>query len=367
MGGMETHLHSLCGELQKTVLTRVIVANDGPGDSHEMMDGVAVTRAGQWFSVRSAPVCPRMVSYIRGAAADIVHLHLPNPTAMLAYQLSGHRGRLVLTWHSDVVRQRMMMRSLAPLEYRLMRRAAALVTTSPNYLESSPVLNTYRERTHVIPYGIPLERFSRREMQAKSLRARYGGRIVLAVGRLIYYKGFEFLIRAIAQVKNAVLLIVGEGPLRKELEDEAISAGVRERVYFIGAMPNDQTAAYYQAADVFVLPSIVRSEAFGIVQLEAMACGKPVVNTLLDSGVPYVSVDGVTGLTVPPRSPAALAVAINRLLDNPHLRSQYGAAALRRVHENFTLDLMARRTLELYSEVLGRPLEIGARLPAHAV
>ncbi|MGH7918125.1 MAG: glycosyltransferase, partial [Candidatus Binataceae bacterium] len=321
---------------------------------------VKVMRAARWCTVSSAPVCPGMVRYIRKSPAAIVHLHLPNPAAMLAYQLSRHRGHLILTWHSDIVRQHRIMRVLGPFEHRLMRRAAACIVTSGNYLDSSPMLRAYRERARVIPYGIALERFSRAEPGAvAALRARHGQRVVLAVGRLIYYKGFEFLIRAMCQV-NAVLLLIGDGPLRRPLEREAHALGVGERVHFVGELQNDATAAYYHAADVFVLPSVARSEAFGIVQLEAMAAGRPVINTRIDSGVPYVSIDGVTGLTVAPRAPETLAGAINRLLDDTALRAQYGAAAARRVREEFSLDLMARRTLALYHEVLGDQVMSGA-------
>jgi rhamnosyl/mannosyltransferase len=142
--------------------------------------------------------------------------------------------------------------------------------------------------------------------------------------------------------------------LRSRLETEAREAGVRERVFFAGEIHNSKLAPYYRAADVFVLPSVARTEAFGIVQLEAMACGKPVVNTMLGTGVPFVSVHGVTGLTVPPCDPDQLAQAITQLLDDAGLRSKYGMAAASRVRAEFSAGRMAARTLELYREILGR-------------
>src|SRR5208282_387744 len=162
---------------------------------------------------------------------------------------------------------------------------------------------------------------------------------------------FEYLIRAMAKV-NGELIIIGDGPLRGFLENEAQAIGVRSRVHFLGEVQNTQLSAYYHASDVFVLPSVARSEAFGIVQLEAMACGKPVVNTQLDSGVPYVSLDGETGFTVEPRDSNALAVAISTLLDEHALRARFGAAARRRVEKEFNAELMARRTLDVYQEVM---------------
>jgi rhamnosyl/mannosyltransferase len=172
----------------------------------------------------------------------------------------------------------------------------------------------------------------------------------LGVGRLVYYKGFEYLVRAMKEVEGH-LVIIGDGPLRGELERLAESLGVSGRVSILTDV-ND-TRPYYQSADVFVLPSIARSEAFGIVQLEAMACSVPVVNTSLDSGVTYVSQHGVTGLTVLPEDSTALGKAINRLLDDPVLRSKFGAAGRQRVEQVFSLEEMSRKTLEMYVDVLG--------------
>jgi len=189
------------------------------------------------------------------------------------------------------------------------------------------------------------------DRQVASLRQRYGSRILLAVGRLVYYKGFNYLIEAMSGVDGR-LLIIGEGPLRAKLERLAADHGVHERVVFLGRVPD--ATPYYHACDVFVLPSIARSEAFGIVQLEAMAAGKPVINTRLDSGVPFVSLHDATGLTVPPGDPKALASAANRLLDDLELRSFYGEAGRVRVRTLFGVEPMASRTLEIYDSVMGR-------------
>lgn len=354
MGGMETHLQTLCGELNKSIRVRVIAANDSRRHREDVIDGVRVTRLAQLFSVGSAQVCSGMARSIREAGADLVHIHLPNPTALLAYLISGHKGRLVLSWHSDIVRQRILGRALVPIERRSLARAAACIATSPNYVETSAMLREHRSLCRVIPYGIPLEPFSHYEHATITrIQKLYGPRLVLAVGRLIYYKGFEYLVRAMRRV-NGRLVIVGDGPLRQALRNEARALGVHDRIFFVGEIQNHAIAPYYHAADVFVLPSVARSEAFGIVQLEAMACKTPVVNTRLDSGVPFVSLDGLTGITVPPREPESLAAAINRLLDNPDLRARYGAAAAHRVREEFNEEKMAERTLEVYREVLSQ-------------
>jgi rhamnosyl/mannosyltransferase len=348
-GGMESHLHALCTELKEHVGVEVLVAGEGRRTTEETVDGVRVTRAGTLLNLSAAPVCPSMVGRIRAAEADLVHIHLPHPTAVLAYMASGHRGRLVFTYHSDVVRQKALARLFRPVLRRALRRADAVVVASPNYLESSDVLGEFRDKCRVIPFGIPVAQFDRPDpAEVASIRERYGPRIVLGVGRLIYYKGFEHLIRAMRGVRGR-LLIVGSGPLRARLEAEAGACGVGDRVSFLGEVRD--VAPFYHAADVFALPSVARSEAFGIVQLEAMACGRAVVNTDLASGVTFVSPGGVTGITVPPADPSALSHAVNVLLDDPALRERYGRAGRLRVENEFSLDVMTRRTLALYREL----------------
>jgi len=351
-GGIESHLQALCRELTKSITVNVIVANETARLLASEIDQVKVRRLPRLFNLGASPVCPTMPGEIRNTRADIIHLHLPNPLAALAYLASGHRGRLIITWHSDIVRQQTMARMLGPLDNAILRRTSALIASSPNYVDSSAILSRNRDLCRVIPFGIDANSFRPRDAEiAAKIRRRYGPRIVLAVGRMVYYKGFEYLIRAMASV-NGHLLLVGEGPLQAKLERQAFEAGVRDRITFLGRVSQDEVIGYYHAADVFAMPSIARSEAFGIAQLEAMACGKPVVNTRLLSGVPFVSLDGVTGTTVTPADACELASAINRLLDDPGLREKYGAAAAQRARTEFSIETMVDRTLQLYREVI---------------
>jgi rhamnosyl/mannosyltransferase len=362
-GGIESHLHALCRELTKSITVNVIVANETRRLRESEVDGVRVRRLPRLFNLWAAPVCPTIVREIRANDADIVHLHLPNPLAALAYLASGHKGRLVITWHSDIVRQKTIAKMLRPLEDALLSRASALIASSPNYVDSSPILSRNRDRCRVIPFGIDADAFRPRHADtAAKIRKRYGPRVVLAVGRMVYYKGFEYLIRAMAGVRGH-LLLVGEGPLLKNLERQAFDAGAMDRITFLGRVSQEEMTGYYNAADVFVMPSISRSEAFGIAQLEAMACGKPIVNTRLKSGVPFVSIDGETGFTVAPADATELAGAINRLLDDPDLRGRFGAAAARRAREHFRIDAMVDRTLELYREVIANGRISAAAMP----
>ena len=286
MGGIETHLQTLCDGLQDQAEVEVLVANDGQSTMKEIVGDVAVTRIASFGEFKSTALCPGMSSQIRRAKADIIHLHLPNPSGALCWLLSGHKAKLVVTYHSDVVRQRTLARMFEPVLDSVLSRAAAIIATSPNYLATSETLQKHANRCHVIPYGIPTADFMRVDPETvAAIRREHGPRIVLSVGRLVYYKGFQYVIRAIRDV-DAKLLLIGDGPLRAELEKEVRTLNIGNRVAFLGEIQNRDIVPYYHAADVFVLPSIARSEAFGIVQLEAMASGLPVINTSLDSGVP---------------------------------------------------------------------------------
>jgi rhamnosyl/mannosyltransferase len=261
---------------------------------------------------------------------------------------------LVVTHHSDIVRQSNLRRTFEPIFRRVMSRADAIIVTSQSYLDTSEELRPYRGKCVVIPYGIePVPVHGVDRARVAELRARHGQRVILGVGRLIYYKGFDTLIEAMQSV-DGTLVLVGDGPLRAQLERKAASIGVAERVAFVGEVHNKEMAPYYAAADIFAFPSVARSEAFGIVQLEAMLAGLPVVNTKLDSGVPDVSVDGLTGITVAPGDPRVLADALRSLLSNPGLRQRYGEAGRKRVEERFSANSMATQTMRLYEEVLER-------------
>ena len=354
-GGIESHVRDLSAELSKSVDVKVIVANDSLRRDRENIDGIDVLRLPCVMTLASAPICPTMIACIRREKADIVHLHLPNPAAAIACLLARPAGAVVVTWHSDIVRQRKLLRLYRPLERMLLNRCSAVVATSPAYVASSPVLREHADKCHLIPYGIDAGQFDEARVDrsiVEKLRQRFGPRTILSVGRLVYYKGIEFLVRAMRKV-DAKLVIIGDGPLRAELEREAASIGISGRVIFLGEV-DDNLVNYYHASDVFALPSCERSEAFGIVQLEAMASGIPVVNTRIDTGVPFVSQDGVTGFTVAPRSSDEMAAALNRLLDNPELREKMGRAGRDRVADEFGVAKMAAQTLDLYRSVLTR-------------
>jgi glycosyltransferase involved in cell wall biosynthesis len=350
-GGIETHLRLLCRSLQSSVDVEAIVFNTQRGTVREEEEGICVTRCGSLATLASSPISPAMVLELSRRKYDILHLHTPNPFAAAAYLMSKKpRHSLVVSHHSDIVRQARLKRLVNPLMRRVLERADAIFVASPNYLATSKELEGFRSKCHVVPYGIDLQEFAPSPealTMAARIRAQFPGPIVLSVGRLVYYKGFEVAIEAMVGTP-ATLLIIGEGPLRGSLEARARAMKVSDKVVFVGEIHNRSLLPYYLAADAFVLASIARSEAFGIVQLEAMACEVPVVNTALDSGVPFASRHGDTGLTVPPGDAKALGSAIRQLLADDKLRKLYGRQGRTRVEEEFSVGPMSAAILRTY-------------------
>jgi rhamnosyl/mannosyltransferase len=357
VGGIENHLRQLA-EAQAARGHAVTVLATAPTwrTRVEPRAGVRVIFAGRLATLASTPLSLALPLALLRERPDIAHVHFPYPVGDLAQALFGRARRTVITYHSDIVRQKTLLQFYAPLLRRTLSRADGVIATSPRYVETSPFLAPMAARCTVIPYGIDTARFEQAAREeAAAIRAKYGDNLVLFVGQLRYYKGVEYLIRAMPAVNGRVLLAGGESTWRQaELEQLAASLGVAERVVFLGQQER-ALPALYQACDVFVLPSIERSEAFGIVQLEAMAAARPVVSCDVGTGVAWVNQHDATGLVVPPRDPAQLAAALNRLLADPALRERLGAAGRERVRQEFTLARMVEQIEGLYERVLERP------------
>jgi glycosyltransferase involved in cell wall biosynthesis len=353
-GGIEQHMQVLCAGLARHLDVTVLVPSRSGRRIEERLDGVRVIRVPEFGRYFSAPLCPSMHAELRRLSPDLVHLHFPNPTGDLAYLLSGCRAPMVMTYHVDVIRRSRLLRLYRPVFGLLAPQIRRVIATSPQYLDSSAFLAPYRDRCTVIPFGIDLDDFALRvgEVdQVQALRQRHGERIVLFLGVLRYYKGLDVLIRAMARVTGR-LLIAGQGPQRTTLQALTRELGLTDRISFLGEVSESERRLLLHACDVFVLPSIDRSEAFGIAQLEAMACGKPVVSSDLPTGIRVVNQDGVTGRSIPPSDPDALAGALNELLEDDQLRAGLGKAARLRVEQEFTAERMVTRTLDLYDETL---------------
>jgi glycosyltransferase involved in cell wall biosynthesis len=318
--------------------------------------GVAVERVQSWGIVKSMPISPGLPAVMRRVipTADIVHFHEPYPFGTLYLLMLRRSRKLVTTWHSDIVKQKLLKPYAEWLQNKLADRTDRIVCTTGRMAASSPVLVGHVDRIRIVPFMIdtaPFDAVRTDQERIVATRWRWGGRFMLGCGRLVSYKGFEFLIDALAGT-NMRAVIVGEGPLRTDLEAKARSLGVSEQVVFAGAVDDKTVRDLYCACEFFAFPSATPNEAFGIVQLEAMAAGRPVINTWLPTSVPAVSLDGETGLTVPPRDVAALREAMLQLWTDAPLREKYAAAAVARIRDHFERSRVTGQLLAFYDEVL---------------
>ncbi len=353
-GGIERHIALMCRYQREWAEVSALTCSRSMKTAWAVRDGTRVLEVGEWGRFQSAPVAPSFPWHLRrlSAQAEVIVVHVPNPTAEVAWLLARPRGRLIVRYHSDVVRQAAAMRVYGPIQMQFLRQAAMILPTSEAYVRTSPVLGALRERCRVVPLGIVPGAFATpppAEMEA--LRARYGGRFVLFSGRHRYYKGLDFLVDA-APAIHAPVVIAGDGPDREGLIAKAKDVGAP--IHFPGELSDADLVAHLHACEVFAFPSIERSEAFGMSILEAQACGKPVVATRLGTGVEFANLDGETGFNVPPRDTQALADAVNRLLDDAALRERLGGQARERVLREFDAREIARREFDLYKDVAGR-------------
>jgi rhamnosyl/mannosyltransferase len=358
-GGIESATLELAEGLNRAgVPTDVLCANTSSATERERAEaGFTIVRAGSLGRVLSTSMAPSMISQVGRLCPhyDVVHVHMPDPMAALALWLAKPQARLVVHWHSDVVRQRLSLKFYEPLQRWLLKRADAIIATSPAYVESSSALRPWRSKVEVIPIGISDNAASVRPEQVARLRARYGGRrIVFALGRMAYYKGFDVLIDAALRLPDdCVVLIGGAGGMLDRLRTRVASDTPAGKVHLLGPIEQQELVTHFAAADVFCLPSIARSEAYGVVMVEAMSMGKPVVSTEIPgSGVSWVNLEGVTGMKVPVGSPQALADALCLILADEGLRERMGAAARHHYIEHFSAAEMTRRTVSLYRRLL---------------
>jgi rhamnosyl/mannosyltransferase len=358
-GGMETLVRGMAeGEAAAGDEVTVLCASSSVRGDEEWIEGVHVIRSprlGEWHSQPVTPGLPLQLARL-AREHDVVHVHAPNPLAESAALALPAGIPLVVSHHSDIVRQRRLRAAYGPLQRAFLRRARRIVVATELDVAHSDVLPGFHEKCRVIPHGLDPAAFARTpevERRARALRDEHG-RFVLFVGRLVDYKGVDQLIAAAQRLGAGIqVLIVGEGPRRAALEEQARSLGLLGgRVRFRGRVAaGAELAAHYHACELFVLPSISRAEAFGLVQAEAMACGKPVVATRLDTGASLVQEDGVTGLYVRPGDPEALADAISGLLTDDLRRARMGQAALDRFRDRFTQERMVAAYRELYREI----------------
>lgn len=362
LGGIETAAFELTEGLNAMgIATEVLCAHVMGRSVEDCLHGYRVVRTASWGQLLSTSMTPAMVPRLAAERGrhDVLHVHLPNPMANLALWLVGWPGKVVLHWHSDIIHQERALKLYQPLQTWMLQRADAIVTTSPPYGAHSPWLRPWLSKVISIPLGISPDRqlLDPHEMSEaeRSLKARHGDRpVVFSVGRMASYKGFEHLIEAARSLPKDVQVVIGGGGELLESHRQHIrDAGLQDRVFMPGRLSDAELGAYMRHARVFCMPSVNRAEAFGMVLLEAMAAGLPIVAAdIVGSGVPWVNVHGQTGLNVAPGDAAALAEALTQLLTDPTRASAMGKAGRTRLESRFTARRMVAETATLYRRLL---------------
>jgi glycosyltransferase involved in cell wall biosynthesis len=356
-GGIPHVLKTLSDAFAGRWEQEIVVARlAGSGDSRLEDNGVKLTRVGSLGTLWSLPLAPTYPKVLRERLrdCDVLSVHSPFPLAeaVAGWALPAD-VRLVVHWHADVVRQRMLLPLLRPTTRRFLDRADRIVVSHESIVSQSSYLTDYRDKVAVIPFGIAPSQWATlnaADHAAISQLRERNPRLIAAVGRLVGYKGFDVLIRAMTAV-DGQLVIVGEGPARPALERLILDLGLERKVRLVGRVSTVFVKLLLHAAKVFTLPSVSTAETFGLVQLEAMACDCPVVNTSLPTAVPWVARHNREALTVPPRQAGALATAICQLLDNPRQAEDLAASGIERVAKMFTQRRFLAETMQLYDDV----------------
>jgi glycosyltransferase involved in cell wall biosynthesis len=379
-GGIETHVQTLASaQAELGARVRVVCINHANRAGHDVTWGrfgatetvdhcdgrVRVTRLGRAASVARfdfLPQLPQLLLDLQHSDIDVLHLHTPNPTMMFAIASLRLSVPIVVTHHSDIIKQRVLRYALTPLEQLVYRRATTILSSSVSYAESSPLLQQFLHKVEALPMGLNLEQYQSPSpeamREARRIRRQHGQDLWLCVGRCVYYKGYQTAIEALPHVRGKLILI-GHGPLEGELRALSRRLGVADRVVWWGYASQEELVGAYHAATALWFPSSHKSEAYGLVQVEAMASGLPVINTdISGSGVAWVSPHEQTGLTIPVNDPRALAAASRRLLDDPGLRQRLGEGAASRAAVEFNHRTMAVRSLDVYRRTIVRGKKI---------
>lgn len=366
-GGIETAVQNLAEGLVKIgIESTVLCSNSSPHYSKEEISGVNVIRVPTFGSLFSQPLNPTLPLTLRQLAPhfDLLHFHVPNPLAEFSSFFLARETPRVATYHADVDRQKFFLPIYRPLLRHFLSRTDHIIFPTLSHVEHSTLISDLKgsKKTTIIPYGLDPKRFAMtpeiRKLSGR-MKERYGD-FALFVGRLVPYKGLPVLIAAMKELKRKFpklnLVILGNGPLKAQLTSLVADSDLSRQIHF-ESTATDETSlmAHYHACQFLVLPSINRTEAFGMVLLEAMACGKPLISTRLDTGVREVNVDHVTGFQVNPSDSGALANAISDLTSSPDLMRRFGEAANDRFFRHFTLDSMIERYQRVYSELLECP------------
>lgn len=356
VGGVEKIVQQIAERLngKNDFEIEVVVCQPKGKRKIEEVNGVKVYRASSFGIFWGMPISFDFLKLFKKLSKkfDIIDFHHPFPLGNLALFLFRPKAKLVVHYHSDIVRQKIFKFLINFLTFNTLKKAQKVIVSNPNILKNSPYLKDFQEKCEMIPFGVDIEKIQKEvnQKEVEKIKEKYG-EFVLFVGRLNYYKGLEYLIEAMKNIE-AKLVIIGEGPKKKNLEFRIQNLGLKNKIYFLPFQSEKELLNYYGACSVLVLPSIFKSEAFGLVLIEAMALGKPVISTELGTGTSFVNQDGITGFVVPPKDPKTLAEAIDKILKDKKLAEFFGQNALKRVWQEFSLEKMINETEKVYHSII---------------
>lgn len=356
-GGVEKVMYSfMLGLASRGIICDMLCASDD-----EEVGVTQITPKSKLIKVKtvtkkaSTMISPDMVAKLKHICHryDIIHIHLPDPMAVVALMFSGYKGKVVVHWHSDILKQKILLQFFKPLQSWVVNRADLILGTTPVYVQESSALKHAQHKVDYLPIGV---RERQPDPEAITLiRNQYPGKkIIYSMGRLVQYKGYEYLIEAASLLpSDYVVLIGGSGPLKGQLQEMVRKYQLQHKVFILGFIPREVESAYYGACDVFCLSSTLKTEAYAIVQVEAMSCGRPIIATKIPgSGVSWVNAHGESGINVEPCSSKEIAMAAQMICEDPHLYERFSIGALHRYHRLFTQEAMTDSLVEHYKEVL---------------
>ncbi|MBQ6919644.1 MAG: glycosyltransferase [Synergistaceae bacterium] len=360
VGGIETSARQIAEASAKNG-HEVIVLCFGNKTENVETEGVKVYRIKPFFNVGSASISLKYFKKYKELSkdVDIIHFHVPNPLGELAFCLqpkTKSKAKTLCTYHLDPVRPKAFVLMYKMLLNSFMKKVDVICPTSPYYIVSSRVIENFLEKCRTIPLGVEVGSFANvspeKIAEAEKVVSKLKRPRVLFSGRFAYFKGIPNLLNAMALLPEYSLIMVGDGKKRQETEEQIDRLGLRDRVVLAGLQTGEFYRAFFHVADIFAFPS-TWPESFGIVGLEALAAGLPLVTTEIWAGSSYYNEDEKTGLIVPPQDPKALAEAIKRILSNPELHKMMSENARKRA-DKFALERMPERYEEVYKFLMGK-------------
>ena len=353
-GGIEQVIYQLAeGSVKENIRSTVFTHSPTFDRKDDILDHHAIHRVKTLCEFASTPFSFSAISEFKkmAQAADIIHYHFPYPFMDFMHFAAGIKKPTVVSYHSDIVKQKTLLKLYTPLMNKFLTSVDRIVAASPNYVKSSPVLQNFKNKVDVIPYGLDKNFYqAKNEAVLEKWRTRFPTGFFLFIGTFRYYKGLHILIEA-AQNSRYPIVVVGAGPIENELKAQAQRLKV-DNIHFPGALEDSDKVALLHLCTSLVFPSHLRSEAFGISLLEGAVYSKPLISSEIGTGTTYININQQTGLVVPPSDPLALRQAMDKIWHNPEMAKRFGQAAHARFEELFTADKMILSYTSLYKSLL---------------